>query len=890
MRPDRHHGLKRILHLIIYIACAATVVAQPDSIVRKPLVERKTWGDIAYHGNPWVQNVSLPHRPTKGLTGRHISLCASHGRYYNIPEQAWSWQRPKLYCTTEDLLTQTFCVPFLYPMLEHAGAVVWTARERAWQREEVIVDNDKPSTDMGTYHEQTGKLEWEDAGKGFVWAQRVYLDGQNPHEQGTSRMIATQTSKKLSSSVTWTPQLPKDGNYAVYVSYPSLPTNVPDAQYTIRHSGINTTVKVNQQMGGGTWVYLGSYDFGAGQSPDNAVTLSNVSNYRGVVSADAVRFGGGMGNIARADSTGRNPKLSGLPRYLEGARYSAQWYGFPYSVYSFRQGTHDYNDDILTRPLATNYLARGSAYLPGDSGLCVPLEMCLAFHSDAGYTKDMSLVGSLGIYTTDFEDGIMPSGLSRKASGTLSTMILDQIGRDMRGIYGKWNVRYNWDRNYGESRVPRLPGIILEMFSHQNLSDMMLAHDPTFKFNMARAIYKTVLRYSAKMHGEKEPVVQPLPVASFAAHADKVNHTIELSWQPVDDPLEKSAKPTAYIVYQSIGEKGFDNGTLVEEPRMSITPQEDVLYRFRVEAVNEGGNSMPSEELCAMLSSDATSPTVLIVNGFTRLAAPYAFDNDSCRGFRMDIDPGVAFQHTPEYCGPQLYFNKNGFARERSDGLGYSSERWVGTLIKGNTFDYPTLHARDIMAHGQYNISSCSRLSLENGTTQAGAYQLMDVIMGAQRHDGYSRNNYKTFTPALKRILHGFTEGGGALLLSGAYIGTDMASNEDQQFTEDVLHYCSGSQQRAPQDSLMLIAGMNTQCSLAMQPNEEHLSTAYVSSLQPSMTAASILLYQPSGHSAAIAYKGADHSIIALGFPIEQIRETDVRRQLMGAFLNYLRR
>ena len=39
--------------------------------------------------------------------------------------------------------------------------------------------------------------------------------------------------------------------------------------------------------------------------------------------ADAVRFGGGMGNISRGGKT------SGLPRYLEGARYAAQWSGFP---------------------------------------------------------------------------------------------------------------------------------------------------------------------------------------------------------------------------------------------------------------------------------------------------------------------------------------------------------------------------------------------------------------------------------------------------------------------------------------------------------------------------------------------------------------------------------
>ena len=48
---------------------------------------------------------------------------------------------PRLFGTTEDLFTQSFVVPYLIPMLENAGAIVFTPRERNWQRQEVIVDN-----------------------------------------------------------------------------------------------------------------------------------------------------------------------------------------------------------------------------------------------------------------------------------------------------------------------------------------------------------------------------------------------------------------------------------------------------------------------------------------------------------------------------------------------------------------------------------------------------------------------------------------------------------------------------------------------------------------------------------------------------------------------------
>lgn len=41
------------------------------------------WGKINYNGRPWVDNASRPIDITHGLYDRHISLWASHGRYYD---------------------------------------------------------------------------------------------------------------------------------------------------------------------------------------------------------------------------------------------------------------------------------------------------------------------------------------------------------------------------------------------------------------------------------------------------------------------------------------------------------------------------------------------------------------------------------------------------------------------------------------------------------------------------------------------------------------------------------------------------------------------------------------------------------------------------------------
>ena len=65
----------------------------------------RLWGSISYKGLPWVENTSRPYRITSGLQKRHLFIWPSHGRYYK--EGSWQWQRPYLFCTTEDMFTQS---------------------------------------------------------------------------------------------------------------------------------------------------------------------------------------------------------------------------------------------------------------------------------------------------------------------------------------------------------------------------------------------------------------------------------------------------------------------------------------------------------------------------------------------------------------------------------------------------------------------------------------------------------------------------------------------------------------------------------------------------------------------------------------------------------------
>lgn len=855
----------------------------PQSLNETPN-EQRQWG-CEYKGDAWVTPISRPYDISHGLKGRHISLWASHGRYYDQKKGTWGWQRPRLFCTNEDIFTQSFVVPFLMPMLENAGAVVFSPRERDWQRNEVVVDNDMiEMSNRQMYTELNGKHQWQKAGAGFGEQQDVYFDGENPFLAGTSRCVQAQKSNHNLSQIVWQPTIPADGSYAVYVSYKTLPTSVSDAEYTVRHRGINTKYRVNQQMGGATWVYLGTFDFAAGCSADNCVMLSNQSKQEGVITADAVRFGGGMGNVARGDSLHAFAR-SNLPRYLEASRYYAQWAGMPFELYKNKEEVNDYAEDINTRSLMTNLMARGSVYLPGDSGLCVPIDMSLAVHSDAGFRSDSTYIGTLGIYTSgkytpaEFEgtlaEGLLGSGQSRMMSRDLCEQVMSRVVSDIRATYGTWNRRQMYDRNYSETRVPEVPSMILETMSHQNFADMLRGHDPVFKMLLSRAIYKGILEYTETAHRCAPLQPQPMPVCDFAAEVSARGDSVTLSWKPQTDPANPYIIPSGYVIYTSVGNKGFDNGRRCFTTRTTLPLERGQLTRFIVRAHNEGGVSMESEELC-VYSPRVLRNRMLIVNGFDRLAGPQPIDNDSLRGFDFDIDPGVVYKHSASYCGRQYNMR-----RGKGENFGQSNSDFEGMLIAGNTFDFPTQHARDFLnVDTTLCISSTSRSAFEQGHI-AGGYHAIDLILGAQRYDGYSMRSHAPFSPTLMSIMQNFTQDGGSLLVSGAYIGEDI----DPIFAASILHFTSDGSY-ALTDSTANVRGMNTKFSLYASPNEQRYSTRRISILLP--TADAFCTATANGIPLAIAHQGLKHRTLTYGFPLECIRETEVRRAIMAASLRYV--
>ena len=832
----------------------------------------RLWGDIDYDGEPWVKNISSPVKVTHGLQNRHISLWASHGRFYDQARRYWRWQRPNLFATTEDLYTQTIVVPYLIPMLEKAGAIVFTPRERDWQKQEIIVDNDGSKAN---YIEVTKGDKWQTSKQpGFAFHTGTYTDGENPFVAGSARMVKTTSSKSRYSLATYQPYFQKAGRYAVYVSYQTLENSIPDALYTVWHKGERTQFHVNQQMGGGTWVYLGTFDFDAGYSEFNRVTVSNQSSEKGIVTTDAIRFGGGMGNIERDGLT------SQLPRALEGARYWSQWAGMPYTVYSSKGGTNDYADDINVRSLTTNRLGGGSCYMPTIEGLKVPIELSLAFHSDAGYAKDgEGLIGSLSICTTNHHEGKLNAGISRMASRDLADALLSNETLDLKHKYGQWNRRELFDRNYSETRLPEVPSAILEMLSHQNFPDMRYGQDPNFRFTLARSIYKTILRYVNDQHG-RPFVVTPLAPDHFRVELKK--GVACLSWDAVNDLQEPTAKPTGYVVYTAIGDADFDNGTYVRgktEHEVELEP--GLLYHFKVAAVNRGGESFTTEVLSACSMPNANK-TVMIVNGFHRVSSPAIRNTPAEQGFDLDEDPGVTYGPTLGWSGRQINFDRKQMGVE-DGGLGNSGEELTGMLIAGNDFNYVMTHAKAIASAKQYNIVSCSSEAVETGKVNLIGYDAVDLLLGLERHDGHSLKAYKTFTTHMQDALKRYTTHGGALLVSGAYVGTDMTQDADRQFLQNVLKSTWGGRSQTKDNK---VKGLGTEMTYWKALNEEHYAATSADILQPVKPAFTAMQYA-DGYGAAIAYR-SNCRLFVMGFPFECIEGEHKQASVMKGILNYL--
>ena len=135
----------------------------------------------------------------------------------------------------------------------------------------------------------TGEIIIDDRDGGFstsatqdAWQEYVYVDGQhygNSHfynrDPGTGEDFAT-----------WSFTVGQPGQYSVFAWWWEGGYRPADVPYTIHHLEGSTTIRVNQQTGGGQWNLLGTFGF---QDQGSIVVSDDVISGEDVV-ADAVRL------------------------------------------------------------------------------------------------------------------------------------------------------------------------------------------------------------------------------------------------------------------------------------------------------------------------------------------------------------------------------------------------------------------------------------------------------------------------------------------------------------------------------------------------------------------------------------------------------------------------
>ncbi|MCW8850844.1 MAG: hypothetical protein OQJ81_12760 [Melioribacteraceae bacterium] len=848
---------------------------------------------------PVVSKISRPFNITNGLSNNNIALWHSHGYYYNHKLDRWMFQRARLFQTIEDLGPMAFTLPYLIPMLENAGCNVFVPRERDTQINEVIVDDELLDGSINIV--ENSNVKWKKSkNKGFSLSEYPLRSNVNPFEQGGYSFI--ESSRENISSFSYIPSIPEKGDYAVYISYKTLENSTSNAEYTVYHLGGETKFRVNQKIGGSTWIYLGTFSFGEGRNETKAsLRISNYSENEGeIITTDAVRFGGGLGLVER------NGKVSGKPKFMEAARYWMQFAGVNDSlVFNINGDTLDYNDDYQSRGEWVNYLV-GSPFGPNKdrniSGLGIPIDLSIAMHTDAGISNSDTTIGTLAIYSsTDLDSNItFPNGVSRLANRDFTDMVQTQLVEDLRNKYDPiWRRREIRDARYSEATRPNVPSILLELLSHQNFLDNIFQLDPRYRFDVSRSIYKASLKFIHSQNGS-DFVVQPLPPNHFSTSITAEDEIL-LKWKPQIDPIEPTANPNGYVVYSKIGEGGFDNGRFTADTNFVFRNAEiGKIYSFKVTAVNNGGESFPSEIL-STCNFGQDSKQVLIVNGFDRICGPEIINEPNFKGFLSTLDAGVPDKYDIGFTGLQHNFDPNiRWGTDDMPGHGASYADYESKIIAGNTFDYPYLHGKSITAAG-YSFVSASDEAISSGLVDLESYKFVDFIMGEEKETSWPKSytdsllgkQFRVYPDELKIKIQNYLNSGGNIFISGSYIGSDLFLNKtenDTEFGKNALKYKLNTDHAVRIGEVYslnkTIFPNNEVIKFNTELNSEIYAVEAPDAIGPINGSVSILRYKENDTSAGILYK-KEYGIIALGFPFETILDENVRNILMKNILTY---
>lgn len=119
-----------------------------------------------------------------------------------------------------------------------------------------------------------------------TWSANWILGTMSPDKYGADYRY--RSTAAVSDPFTWRPNLPTAGNWEVYAWWSVGGNRSTTAPYIVYYNGGNLSVPKNQQINGGMWNSLGTYNFLAGTSGNVKLSCWTTAGF--VVIADAVKF------------------------------------------------------------------------------------------------------------------------------------------------------------------------------------------------------------------------------------------------------------------------------------------------------------------------------------------------------------------------------------------------------------------------------------------------------------------------------------------------------------------------------------------------------------------------------------------------------------------------
>ena len=338
---------------------------------------------------------------------------------------------------------------------------------------------------------------------------------------------------------------------------------------------------------------------------------------------------------------------------------------------------------------------------------------------------------------------------------------------------------------------------------------------------------------------------------------------------------------------------------------------------MKAAASNEGGESFPSETLAlGVVAEDA--PTVLVINNFDRVSAPVSFasKDSTYAGFNNRMDGGVPYLYDISYIGNQHEFRRAiPWMDDDSAGFGASESNYETKALAGNSFDYPAVHGKAWMAAG-CNFVSASRGAVENHRIAMNHYTMADLICGEQLttqigRRGASELRYAVFPKGLREQIEDFTRVGGNILVSGAYVGSDLwepvfdfeltdSRKADyfepaQKFAQEVLHYRWMTNNAAVTGEVKGVQNplgipYKSRFIFNTELNDKLYCVESPDGLSPEGQGAyTVFRYAENNISAGVAYQG-DYKTVILGFPVETLDTQEQVDCLIGEVARFFKR